>query len=406
MTIINAVNSPTRTNNEPAVRELQGSRDWITPRAVESGFSPTHCVFPTIDHAADILRMRYQQNKQESAEILRTALTFMARQEAAFHPPSYALWYEHVAGINPELTRVLEERIAGGTPLTEADVGRLHAQYVLTRDVDAFERIRERLQFLLQETSHAADTAEAHASQFGQALEGHTARLRQQQQTMGLEMIRDVVAELLTDTQHMCLVTSELSEQLKRSSNEVHSLTQRLEQAQSEALLDPLTGLSNRRGLERTIREAGGTLAGASLLLADIDNFKAINDTHGHLLGDKVLRAVSQVLRGCIKGRDFAARMGGEEFAVLLPDTSLQGAAVVAEKIRQATSQVSIRRIDRNEFVGNVTLSVGVAGALATDTLEALVERADAALYVAKRGGRNRVSIAATPAPPSGQASP
>ncbi len=338
--------------------------------------------------------MRYQQNKQESAEILRTALSFMAKQEAAFHPPSYALWYEHVAGINPTLTKILDERLNLGTPLTDADVWRMHAQYILTRDADAFERIRERLRFLLSETSHAAESAGAHASHFGQALESHTARLKQ---TLGLEMIRDVVSELLSDTQHMCLVTSELSDQLKRSAQEVQTLTQRLEQAQTEALLDPLTGLNNRRGLERSINESGGTLGGFALLLADIDNFKSINDTHGHLLGDKVLRAVAQVVRGCIKGRDIAARMGGEEFAVLLPETSVQGAAVLAEKIRQAISQVSIRRIDRNEYVGNVTLSVGVAAAQDTDTLESLVERADAALYVAKRGGRNRVSVAAPP---------
>ena len=338
--------------------------------------------------------MRYQQNKQESAEILRAALELMGKQEAGFHPPSYALWYEHVAGINPELTRILDERMAAGQALSDSDVWRMHAQFVLTRDVDAFERIRERLRFLLEETSHAADTAGAQASHFGQALEGHTARL---QQLIDIEAIRNVVAELVTDTQHMCMVTSELSEQLKHSASEVQVLTQKLEQAQTEALLDPLTGLNNRRGLERSINESGGTLGGFALLLADIDNFKSINDTHGHLLGDKVLRAVAQVVRGCIKGRDIAARMGGEEFAVLLPETSVQGAAVLAEKIRQAISQVSIRRIDRNEYVGNVTLSVGVAAAQDTDTLESLVERADAALYVAKRGGRNRVSVAAPP---------
>jgi diguanylate cyclase len=337
--------------------------------------------------------MRYQQNKQESAEILRTALTFMAKQEAAFHPPSYALWYEHVAGINPDLTKILDERLTAGTPLTDADVWRMHAQYILTRDADAFERIRERLRYLLEETSHATQSAEAHATHFGQALEGHTARLRQQ--TIGLEMIREVVGELLADTQHMCLVTSELSEQLKRSGQEVQSLTQRLEQAQTEALLDPLTGLNNRRGLERAIVEVGGIPAGCALLLADIDNFKTINDTHGHLLGDKVLRAVAQVIRSCIKGQDIAARMGGEEFAILLPETSVQGAAALAEKIRHAISKISIRRIDRNEYVGNVTLSVGVADTQTGDTLESLAERADAALYAAKRGGRNRVSVAA-----------
>ena len=334
--------------------------------------------------------MRYRQNKQESAEILRTALALMAQQEAAYHPPSYALWYEHVAGINPDLTRVLEERISAQSPLTDSDVLRMHAQFVLTCDIDAFERIRERLRFLLAQTSHAADNAGAHASEFRQALEDHTERLKQ---TIGIDKIRDLVAELLTDTQHMCMVTSELSDQLKRSAAEVQTLTQRLEQAQTEALLDPLTGLHNRRGLERSIGEAGGKLEGASLLLADIDNFKGINDTHGHLLGDKVLRAVSQVLRSCIKGGDMAARMGGEEFAVVLPETSLQGATVVAEKIRKAISQVRIRRVDRNEYLGNVTLSVGVACAQPGDVLEKLIERADAALYAAKRAGRNRVSV-------------
>jgi diguanylate cyclase len=349
-------------------------------------------VYNRVDLTAPVSDMRYQQNKQESAEILRTALTFMGKQEAAFHPPSYALWYEHVAGINPTLTKVLDERLGLGTPLTDADVWRMHAQYILTRDADAFERIRERLRVLLEETSHASESAGAHATHYGQALESHTARLKQ---SLGLEHIRDVVAELLADTQHMCLVTSELSEQLKRSTQEVQNLTQRLEQAQTEALLDPLTGLNNRRGLERAIQEVDGIPAGCALLLADIDNFKTLNDTHGHLLGDKVLRAVAQVIRSSIKGQDIAARMGGEEFAILLPETSVQGAAALAEKIRSATSKVSIRRIDRNEYVGNVTLSVGVAAAQAADSLDLLVERADSALYVAKRGGRNRVSIAA-----------
>jgi diguanylate cyclase len=119
-----------------------------------------------------------------------------------------------------------------------------------------------------------------------------------------------------------------------------------------------------------------------------------VNDTHGHVLGDKVLRAVAQILRSSIKGRDVAVRFGGEEFAVLLPDTSLSGAASLAEQIRASVARGRIRRNDGDEYVGNITLSVGVAAAEAGDTLEALIERADEAMYAAKHAGRNRVSIA------------
>ncbi len=102
-----------------------------------------------------------------------------------------------------------------------------------------------------------------------------------------------------------------------------------------------------------------------------------------------------------IKGRDVAARLGGEEFAILLPQTSLTGATAVAEQIRGTVAQGRIHRPDDNSSIGQVTLSVGVAIAKPGDTLEALLERADAAMYTAKRAGRNRVSVANETVPPA-----
>jgi diguanylate cyclase len=202
---------------------------------------------------------------------------------------------------------------------------------------------------------------------------------------------------MLVGTQKMQRATSELSTKLQARTSEVNALTESLRRAQSEALLDSLTGLKNRRGLERAVedllREPPGLL-GSALLLADIDHFKVVNDTYGHVLGDKVIRAVAHVLRSSIKGRDVAARLGGEEFAILLPQTSLTGAAAVAEQIRGTVEQGRICRPDGNESIGQVTLSVGVAIAKPGDTLEALLERADAAMYTAKRAGRNRISLA------------
>jgi diguanylate cyclase len=145
--------------------------------------------------------------------------------------------------------------------------------------------------------------------------------------------------------------------------------------------------------VEDLLREPAG-LSGCALLLADIDHFKVVNDTYGHVLGDKVIRAVAHVMRSMIKGRDVAARLGGEEFAILLPQTSLTGASAVAEQIRGTVAQGRICRPDGNESIGQVTLSVGVAIAKVGDTLEPLLERADAAMYAAKRAGRNRISIA------------
>jgi diguanylate cyclase len=130
------------------------------------------------------------------------------------------------------------------------------------------------------------------------------------------------------------------------------------------------------------------------LLVIDVDHFKVINDTHGHLLGDRVLRAIGQILQANIKGRDIAARLGGEEFAVLLLGTSSQGAQVLAEQIRLAVARGRIRRIDGTELVGAITVSIGIASARAGEDFDALLARTDAALYRAKRDGRNLVRLA------------
>jgi diguanylate cyclase len=160
-------------------------------------------------------------------------------------------------------------------------------------------------------------------------------------------------------------------------------------------LNDPLTRLLNRRGFEEVVAklyDGSAPLAGASLLMVDIDEFKSINDTYGHLVGDQVLRAVAQILRARIKGADIASRLGGDEFAILLPDTNLTGAAALAEQIRTTLLQRRLRLVDRNQYVENLTLSIGVASAGKEASLEWLLQRADAALYAAKRSGRNRVS--------------
>jgi diguanylate cyclase (GGDEF)-like protein len=164
--------------------------------------------------------------------------------------------------------------------------------------------------------------------------------------------------------------------------------------AEIRAATDGLTGLPNQRAvadaLKRTFAQASTTKAPLALLLIDLDHFKQINDQRGHPVGDQVLAGVGATLRSVLRNRDFAGRNGGEEFAVLLPDTDVAAALEIAERIRAAISEISLPGTDVS-----VTASLGVAGFPEhASTLDRLERLADTALYLAKRQGRNRVEQA------------
>lgn len=159
--------------------------------------------------------------------------------------------------------------------------------------------------------------------------------------------------------------------------------------------LDALTGLSNRREFDERLRlewaRAARAGTGLALLMIDIDHFKLLNDSFGHPVGDQRLRAVAQALAGCaMRGSDMVARFGGEEFAVILPSTDPSEAAVLAERMRMAIEQLDLASPAPG---GRVTVSIGIGhiGKLRGDAAERLLAAADAALYDAKQGGRNRV---------------
>jgi diguanylate cyclase len=238
----------------------------------------------------------------------------MGRQAAGFNPCSYALWYEHCAGLNPALSRTLEARLAANSALTDDDVWRLYTEHIVARDIQQYEGMRDELYRILKDTAANTRVAGEKASEFDQALAGDVEQLAG---APGSAAIRDTVADLHSDTVKMRAMTAELSAKMKASTEEVNVLTENLQRAQSEALLDPLTGLKNRRGFEHAARELQlqrGRLTGTALMMVDIDHFKSVNDLHGHLLGDKVLRTVAHVLRSNIKGRDLAARLGAKSF--------------------------------------------------------------------------------------------
>ncbi len=162
--------------------------------------------------------------------------------------------------------------------------------------------------------------------------------------------------------------------------------------AQQRAMTDALTGLLNRYGLQHILAreqsEARRYNRHLSCLMIDLDNFKMVNDTYGHKAGDTALQQVATILAEAVRGSDIVFRYGGEEFLVLLPETDLEGAAALAEKIR--TSAAS-RSFGDGEHIFSLTLSVGAARLSDNESGNDMVARADMALYQAKERGRNRV---------------
>jgi diguanylate cyclase (GGDEF)-like protein len=163
-------------------------------------------------------------------------------------------------------------------------------------------------------------------------------------------------------------------------------------------LIDPLTNIANRRSFDDRLdlewRRSARKGSPLSFLMMDLDNFKRYNDTYGHLLGDELLKAVAGVFAGEAKrSSDMAARLGGEEFGVLLPDTDIKGALDIAEKIRRGVEALRIPTADGNNEMTAATVSIGAVSVIPSegDDVKAFLEKADENLYRAKDTGKNRI---------------
>jgi diguanylate cyclase len=348
-------------------------------------------------HRALPAMMNYRESVEQSAEYLRLALPLMSRQNAALHPVSYAVWYEYVAGSNKPLKAAIDEMTRGGTRLDEAATVDLFHRFIADFDEQLTQRLSSGFDRVMAEMEQSAVHAEQRADSFGKELAQWSSALT------GEEANADVpadVGKLLACTREMQGAIATLKESLDNSLKEIQTLRIEVDQAREEALTDGLTGLANRRGfdlaLEACLAAVPSLAPGPCLLIADIDHFKNVNDQYGHLFGDKVIRSIAHILKANVKGKDTAARYGGEEFVVLLPETALDDACRLAEKIRLTIAASRVRRADNRQEIGQITVSLGVAGYRPGESASRFVERGDIALYVAKNQGRNRVSVAAT----------
>lgn len=336
--------------------------------------------------------MRYQESKEKSAELLRKVLALMGQHDAAFNPVSFTVWYEFAAGMNVPLVQALEQTLIAEPRLGTASIGRLYSQHVADAGPEAMQRIAGELQRMMDGMADNATSTGERAGAFGGQLADLTQALSGQDAAVLALQVNDVQA----GTVLMRASAQALAQQISDSRQEIERLQSELVRARDEVLLDPLTKVLNRRGfdqqLARLLAQPTGPGSEHCLVMLDIDHFKKVNDTHGHVMGDRVIQALGEVLRACVPDKTHAvARYGGEEFAILLPHCTLQQGVQLADTVRLRTRAMKIRDRKTQEVVLTVSISGGVATLRPSDDASALIARADGALYQAKQTGRDRV---------------
>jgi diguanylate cyclase len=308
-------------------------------------------------------------------------------------PRYYEVFHASASGGRPALAARLRELLATGTaPLTQA-VECLYAEFI------AREAPAGRLQQVSAQVSGAiADTQEALGSALGSvATYADTLAAASQRLSSGLNPagLRQLTDDLHDRTSGMANEGEEIRNRLAAANDRIDSLSRDLEAMRREALVDPLTGVLNRRAYDHRlaveVAEADTTGGPLVLLMVDIDHFKRFNDRFGHPIGDQVLRLVAGTLAASVKGRDCVARVGGEEFAILLPHTALADAAGLAEAMRAGIQAKALVSRSTGQQLGRVTASFGVAVHRRGAPAGEVVAAADRCLYAAKANGRNRI---------------
>jgi diguanylate cyclase len=210
------------------------------------------------------------------------------------------------------------------------------------------------------------------------------------------EDLQRLLGASIDENSHLIAHVRRLEAEARGRSAELAKLRGELRGAVQDALTDPLTGLANRRSFDLELGVVGARAnqsSPAQLVMADIDHFKRVNDVHGHDIGDEVLRIVGEVIRTHVRRDSLVARVGGDEFGLLLPGASPHSTVRIAIRLCEFLASRPLIMRGQPEVSERITLSIGVAAWCVGETSARWYARADAALYEAKRSGRNRVAV-------------
>lgn len=330
--------------------------------------------------------------RQQAGTLAARAWTWLSDSGIVATPSNFELIYRYFEGADPLLASMLDQEIEASGGLTEAALTTVRVKVESPDFEEALRRIAQTGSAELSSISGNLAAMRHSAQAYGDTL---VAGGRKLENATDPALQAELISRLTSATDAMVTKTQRLENQLAQSTAEIERLRAELERVSSESRTDPLTGLPNRKALQVYLdAQAARSLADRkplTVMFCDIDHFKNFNDTWGHRLGDEVLRLVAHSLERQSTGLGFAARYGGEEFVVVLPGRDLEAASDIGEQFRDFVASRTLKVRRSSHAIGQVTMSLGIAQMRRDDTLEDLLERADAALYLAKQTGRNRV---------------
>lgn len=338
--------------------------------------------------------MKYPESVSTAAQYLKKAVPRIMECQVPANPVNYTLWYNYVSGLKPDLSAELDLLLKLNGTYDEDQARDLYYHYFIREYLSKEQISLEGLSDLAEQLLAWLSDSTRGSSEFGESLE---LGLEQLKHATSMTEINQVVAEVIAATESIQAANQRFQSQLDQANQEIEDLRKKLEETEYSAYIDQLTQVYNRSAFDKQLTQLIETESinkSLCLIIFDVDLFKSFNDQYGHIIGDRILQRIGELLQDYASEKAINARYGGEEFAIILSGSTLRDAAVVAEEMRQRIQSLRVKLRNSQRVLDSITASFGVASFQAGDTIESFIHRADQALYRAKNAGRNRIEIA------------
>ncbi len=321
-----------------------------------------------------------EEDLQKIAQIAKEELKFLVRQKLPLTPPNYTKWFQVFCYI-----------IENNWEIEQDKIFEIYKEFDVQFNQDTLSRLT--FKNIICNVQNEVNEVINNLEEYQKSLSQKENQIEQKHEKAKDESTKEILLEILNELKELKSQNEFFKGKIKIQARKIKELEDELDETKKEANLDHLTGLLNRRAFEEAvnglIKKYKTAKIPFSFIFIDIDFFKEINDTYGHTIGDETLRDVAETLRKYLRNEDIIGRYGGEEFGVVLPNIKLDTALKIAERLKNAIKNKTIK-IDGHNI--KITASFGVIEIdNSVNSIDELIKKADLALYAAKKDGRDKI---------------